>query len=122
MNATKSLDAHTSRNMPRSFTPDTARTSLSDRRTSNRGPVQTKARLTLVDPLGDGPCHDIMTRDSSISETTFLLRESLSVGQMCRVELESNGHASRKYLAEVVRSRPITGGRYEMAIQFRKPL
>jgi hypothetical protein len=107
--------------MPKSFTSDT-RTSLSDRRTSTRGPVQTKARLVLVDPFGDGASHDIMTRESSLSETTFLLRESLSVGQMCRIETESNGHPGRKYLAEVVRSRPITGGRYEMAIQFRKPL
>lgn len=122
MNATQSPDAHTPRPMPKSFTPDNARTSLSDRRTSTRGPVQTKARLVVVDPLGDGATHDILTRDSSLTETTFLLRESLSVGQMCRIELDSNGQPARKYLAEVVRSRPITGGRYEMAIQFRKPL
>lgn len=121
MNATQSPDAHTPRPMPKSFT-DNARTSLSDRRTSTRGPVQTKARLVVVDPLGDGATHDILTRDSSLTETTFLLRESLSVGQMCRIELDANGHPAQKYLAEVVRSRPITGGRYEMAIQFRKPL
>jgi hypothetical protein len=122
MNITRRAPASTRCTMPKSFTSDTSRTSLSDRRTSNRGPVQTKARLVLVDPLGDGAAHEIMTRDSSLSETTFLLRESLSVGQMCRIELDANGHPARKYLAEVVRARPITGGRYEMAIQFRKPL
>jgi hypothetical protein len=98
------------------------RTSLSDRRNSLRGPVQTKARLTVVDGSGAGASHDIMTREQSLSGVSFLLRESLQVGQECRIEFEANGHPARKYMAEIVRSRPISNGRYEMALQFRKQL
>lgn len=100
-----------------------ARSSLSDRRTSPRGPVQTRARLVLLDALGsDGATHDIMTRESSLDETTFLLKQSLPVGQACRIEFDANGHPARSFLAEVVRSRPISAGRYEMAIERRKHL
>ncbi len=108
--------------MPQSFSSEAGRSSLSERRTSHRGPVQTKARLIVLNDAADGTAHDIMTREASLSGITFLLRESLSVGQQCRVEFDSNGHAGRKYLAEIVRSRPISGGRYEMAMEFRKPL
>lgn len=108
--------------MSKPLTPDTPRTSLSERRTSHRGPVQTKARLVILGPLGEDVCHEILTRDGSLSETTFLLRESLSIGQQCRIEIPDSSGKIRKYLAEVVRSRPITGGRFEMAVQFRKTL
>jgi len=109
--------------MPQPFSSVAGRSSLSDRRTSHRGPVQTKARLTVLDAAAlDGASHDIMTREASLSGITFLLRESLSVGQKCRVEFDSNGHPGKRYLAEIVRSRPISGGRYEMAMEYRKPL
>ncbi|GIW77564.1 MAG: hypothetical protein KatS3mg104_2627 [Phycisphaerae bacterium] len=119
MNPTRHRESNVSF-MSRSSTPDAPRASLSERRTSNRGPVQTKARLVLLDPFGEGASYDILTRDGSLSETTFLLREPLSVGQQCRIEIPDVSGKVRKYLAEVVRSRPITGGRFEMAIHFRK--
>lgn len=108
--------------MSKPLTPDTPRVSLSERRTSHRGPVQTKARLVVLGPLGEGASYDILTRDGSLSEITFLLRERLSVGQQCRIEIPDGPGKVRKYLSEVVRSRPITGGRFEMAVQFRKTL
>jgi hypothetical protein len=109
--------------MSNAFRSDNARSSLSDRRTSHRGPAQTRARLVLLDALaGDGATHEIMTRESSLDETTFLLRQALSVGQACRIEFDANGHPARSFLAEVVRSRPISGGRYEMAVELRKKL
>lgn len=105
------------------FSQDAARSSLSDRRNTLRGPVQTKARLTLLDAAGEsGASHEVLTRDASLSGISFLLRENLTVGQACRLEFDANGHPARKYLAEVVRSRPISGGRFEMAVQFRKQL
>jgi len=99
-----------------------ARSSLSDRRNSLRGPIQTKARLTVLDGLAAGTVHDIMARDQSLSGTSFLLREGLAVGQMCEVAFDSSVHSGKRFLAEIVRSRPISNGRYEMAIQFRKPM
>ncbi len=117
MNATKSLSARDGRSMS-SFTPN-VRTSLSDRRTNHRGPIQSKARLIVTDALGIEQSYEIMSRESAAGEQTFLLRETLSVGQSCRIEFEP---AKRKFSAEVVRSRAISAGRYEMTIELRKTL
>jgi hypothetical protein len=88
--------------------------------------VQTKAKLTLLEGPAAGSVHDILTRDQSLSGISFLLRESLRVGEECQIQFESPGQGpvqgGKKYLAEVTRSRPISGGRFEMAVQFRKQI
>ena len=97
--------------------PEVGRVSLSDRRTSHRGPVQTKARLTVLDGPAAGATHEILARDGAMGGLAFLLRESLTVGQQCTVQLLPGGKVQA---CEIVRARPISAGRYEMALQFRK--
>ncbi len=92
-----------------------------DRRHDNRGPVQGKATLTVFDTAGVTRTHDIVTRDASLAGISFLLRESLSVGQKCRIRIQGPGTPAN-HLCEVVRSRLLSNGRYEMAVQFRKSL
>src|SRR5262245_54160806 len=83
-----------------------------ERRRGHGRPQTVKGTLTILDGPAAGTTHEVLTRDLSPSGVSFLLREGLAVDQPCHIAI-NNGRTTT-YMAEVVRSRPLSTGKHEM--------
>lgn len=89
-----------------------------ERRKSPRRVLLGKANLTVLDGPLAGGTYEVQTRDLSLSGLSFLLKEELKVGYACRIDVPNEG----SFECEVVRSRPLSNGKYEIGVQIRRPL
>ena len=92
-----------------------------DRRNDSRKPMPGKATLTVLDGPTPNSVHQIQTRDLTPTGVSFLSREPISVGLICRLDITTPGKPAT-HACEIIRSRPLSNGRYEMAVQFRKSM
>jgi hypothetical protein len=94
-----------------------------ERRGDKRRPGSGRATLTVLDLLGGSlGSAEVLTRDQSSLGLSFLFKKPLTIGQTCRLDLPPDAGPAKSYMCEVVRARPVSNGRYEMAVQFRKKI
>ncbi len=93
---------------------------IPDRRRDSRKPLQTRGTLVILDGSEANSVHDVLTRDMSFSGVSFQLKEELTVGQTCRLDDPGPGNSTTRKVCEVVRSRPLSNGKFEMGVMIRR--
>lgn len=105
---------------PKNGPPQTAG-SVADRRQHPRRRVVANATATVgAGPAGACQTHAIITRNMSLGGICFWASQQFTVGQSLQINIPANQKDHGTYLCEVIRSRPLSSGKYEMAAKIRE--
>lgn len=88
----------------------------SERRNQARVPLQFNAQVTVLNGSNAGETFDVKTRDISLGGVCFLTKLQLTVGQTCTLQIYGQDEVQA---LEVVRSRQLSNGKYEIGAQRR---
>jgi hypothetical protein len=94
-------------------------TSLDDRRRRPRRGGQDEHQVTVIDGLGAGERHVCVYREVNADSASLLVKFDLRAGQRVRIQALNDGvPAGASMQGEIVRSRPLTTGRWEVLVEF----
>lgn len=94
-------------------------TSLDDRRRRPRRGGHDDYEVTVVDGLGAGERHACVYREVTLDSACMLVKADLRAGQRVRVQALNDGMPSGPSMqGEIVRSRPLTTGRWEVLVEY----
>ncbi|MFT3784711.1 MAG: hypothetical protein QM770_00905 [Tepidisphaeraceae bacterium] len=94
-------------------------TSLDLRRRRKRRPLAGQTIVSVLDGPRAGDEHETVARDFANDQTSFLLKAELRVGQRVELDSDRDGRATT-VLAEVIRSRLLSNGRWEIVVEVRR--
>lgn len=94
-------------------------TSLDDRRRRPRRGGHDDYQVTVIDGPGAGERHACVYRDVTADSACMLVKADLRAGQRVRVQALLEGIPSGPSMqGEIVRSRPLTTGRWEVLVEY----
>ena len=98
-------------------------TSLDDRRRRPRRGGHDEHQITVIDGLSAGERYGCVYREVTADSASLLVKADLRAGQRVRVQHLTDGIAAgAPQQGEIVRSRPLTTGRWELLVEFQKPV
>lgn len=97
-------------------------TSLDDRRRRPRRGGHDEHQVTVIDGLCAGERYGCVYREVPPDSASLLVKADLRPGQRVRVQQLSDGLPTGvPQQGEIIRSRPLTTGRWEVLVEFPKP-
>ncbi len=93
-----------------------------DRRREKRNTASVWVTMTILNGPGAGSAHQLVSRDTSFGGVSLTVDQPLSLGQSCRIYLQNPDQTIARFVAQVIRSRTNTQGRYDVALRFQRQI
>lgn len=96
-------------------------TSIDERRKNRRRSLLDDVTVTVLDGIHAGQSFKTLARDVGVTDVSLILPVELRIGQTMRIQpIEDDQPVGEPRVAEVMRSRLISTGRFEVVAQIRR--